>query len=284
MDYQINLNNVDYLYAPNTPFVHLALHGINLKVKKGEFLTIIGSTGSGKSTLIKLLNGLQTATRGIVEINGIELNSKTKKKNLQEIRSQVGMIFQSPEKQLFADTVLDDVSFGPLNFGYSKKESETLAKKTLLSVGIKSELFNRSPFELSGGQMRRVAIAGVLAMQPQVLVLDEPTVGLDANGKKNILELIKKLNVKNKTTIIMVTHDMNVVSEYSNRVVYLNKGQVQADIIPKQFFADYQDTVILPDAVKMYKLLKQHGIVLDELPMTKNELIKLIMQKSKMVR
>ncbi len=193
MDYQINLNNVDYLYAPNTPFVHLALHGINLKVKKGEFLTIIGSTGSGKSTLIKLLNGLQTATRGIVEINGIELNSKTKKKNLQEIRSQVGMIFQSPEKQLFADTVLDDVSFGPLNFGYSKKESETLAKKTLLSVGIKSELFNRSPFELSGGQMRRVAIAGVLAMQPQVLVLDEPTVGLDANGKKNILELIKKL-------------------------------------------------------------------------------------------
>ncbi|WP_395319229.1 energy-coupling factor transporter ATPase [Fructilactobacillus frigidiflavus] len=279
MDNQIILKNVNYTYAPQTTFAKQALQNINLTIQAGEFVTLVGKTGSGKSTLIRLLNGLLTATAGEVMVNQTQLQSKMKKKALMKIRSQVGMIFQSPEKQLFADTVLDDVSFGPQNFGKSKAEAETLAKKILTEVGIPETLFKRSPFELSGGQMRRVAIAGVLAMQPPILILDEPTVGLDEIGRTEILKIVKHLNEQQHVTIVMITHNMKVVSEFAKRVVVLDQGKIISDSLPQTFFMRMKNETGLPDSVKIYQTLLKKGIQLDEVPLNKNQLVDLVTKK-----
>lgn len=279
MDNQIILKNVNYTYAPQTTFAKQALQNINLTIQAGEFVTLVGKTGSGKSTLIRLLNGLLTATSGEVMVNQTQLQSKMKKKTLMKIRSQVGMIFQSPEKQLFADTVLDDVSFGPQNFGKSKVEAETLAKKILTEVGIPESLFKRSPFELSGGQMRRVAIAGILAMQPPILILDEPTVGLDEIGRTEILKIVKRLNEQQHVTIVMITHNMKVVSEFAKRVVVLDQGKIISDSLPQTFFMRMKSEAGLPDSVKIYQTLLKKGIQLDEVPLNKNQLVDLVTKK-----
>ncbi|WP_429971386.1 energy-coupling factor transporter ATPase [Fructilactobacillus sp. Tb1] len=279
MDHQIILKNVNYTYAQKTSFARQALKNINLTINNGEFVALIGKTGSGKSTLVRLLNGLLTTDSGIVKVNQMQLKNKMSKVDLLKIRSEVGMIFQSPEKQLFADTVLDDVAFGPQNFGKSKTDAETLAKKILGEVGISETLFNRSPFELSGGQMRRVAIAGVLAMQPPILILDEPTVGLDEVGRRDILNIIKRLNEQYNVTVLLITHNMKVVSEFAKRVVMLDNGEVSTDGTPQEFFKAVKEDVVLPDSVKIYKELQKNDIQLTEVPLDKVQLVDLIIKK-----
>lgn len=281
MDNQIILKNVNYTYAQNTKSASQALKDINLTVSAGEFVTLVGKTGSGKSTLVRLLNGLLNATSGQVIVNDTLIQQKMKKVALLKIRSQVGMIFQSPEKQLFADTVLDDVSFGPQNFGKSKVDAESLAKQILKEVGIPETLFKRSPFELSGGQMRRVAIAGVLAMQPPILILDEPTVGLDEIGRNEILTIVKRLNEQQHVTILLITHDMKVVSEFSKRVIMLDHGQIVSDSDPAAFFLNMKNSAGLPDSVKIYKALLQNEIKLADVPLNQQQLVNLVLKKLK---
>lgn len=279
MDNKIVLKNVSYTYAPENIDARQALQNINLTINAGEFITIVGKTGSGKSTLVRLLNGLLTATSGEVIVKQSLITKKMSKKALLKIRSKVGMIFQSPENQLFADTVLDDVSFGPQNFGKSKEEAEQLAKQILTEVGISADLFKRSPFELSGGQMRRVAIAGVLAMQPSILILDEPTVGLDEIGRNEILTMIKKLNEQQHVTILLITHNMQVVSELAERVIMLDHGQILSDTNPQTFFMQLANEASLPDSVKIYKELAKNGINLEELPLNKKQLVDQVLKK-----
>ncbi|POH11918.1 energy-coupling factor transporter ATPase [Fructilactobacillus sanfranciscensis] len=279
MDNKIVLKNVSYTYASENIDARQALQNINLTINAGEFITIVGKTGSGKSTLVRLLNGLLTATSGEVIVKQSLITKKMSKKALLKIRSKVGMIFQSPENQLFADTVLDDVSFGPQNFGKSKEEAEQLAKQILTEVGISADLFKRSPFELSGGQMRRVAIAGVLAMQPSILILDEPTVGLDEIGRNEILTMIKKLNEQQHVTILLITHNMQVVSEFAERVIMLNHGQILSDTNPQTFFMQLANEASLPDSVKIYKELAKNGINLEELPLNKKQLVDQVLKK-----
>ncbi|USS88483.1 energy-coupling factor transporter ATPase [Fructilactobacillus hinvesii] len=279
MAHQVTLNHVYYTYGLQTPVAHEALHDVSFNVDQGDFVTIIGTTGSGKSTLIKLLNGLQLAQAGTVNVLGVELQAKTTAKALKQLRSQVGMVFQSPEQQLFADTVLQDVQFGPQNFGVSPKQAAIQAKQSLQQVGIAPELLERSPFELSGGQKRRVAIAGVLASQPRILVLDEPTVGLDGRGRRSILELLRKLNQEQQVTIIMITHEMDIVARYARRVVVMHHGQITQDTTPREFFQTTQNQFVLPGAVRVGRALQANGITLEQLPLTRQELVKTVLER-----
>ncbi|USS90789.1 energy-coupling factor transporter ATPase [Fructilactobacillus carniphilus] len=279
MAHQVTLKHVNYTYGEKTPVVHQALRDVSLTVEQGDFVTIIGTTGSGKSTLIKLLNGLQFAQSGTVEVLGVTLHPKVKAAALKQLRSQVGMVFQSPEQQLFADSVLQDVQFGPLNFGASPTEAEQQARASLDQVGIPTELLDRSPFELSGGQMRRVAIAGVLASQPRVLVLDEPTVGLDGRGRRSILEMLRRLNQEHHITIIMITHEMDIVARYAQRVVVMKHGRIEQDTTPRQFFQTTQNQFVLPGAVRVGRALQANGVAFDQLPLTRRELVASIVHR-----
>ncbi|KRM91208.1 ATP-binding cassette domain-containing protein [Fructilactobacillus florum] len=275
MDFPVVLKQVNYSYGLQTPVVHPALTDISLQIAQGETVAIVGATGSGKSTLMRLLNGLQFATSGTVTINGLRLNRHTNRRALQQLRSEVGMIFQAPEHQLFAETVLADVSFGPQNFGKSEKEARQLAQQALRAVGIPPEFETRSPFELSGGQMRRVAIAGVLAMKPRLLVLDEPTVGLDAAGVQQLLDLLGRLQ-QQQVTIIIITHDMDVVAQLAARVLMLQAGQLIRDQPVREFFATAPTAVPLPAAVQFYYRLQAHGVQLAQLPLTATEATRLL--------
>ncbi|USS86289.1 energy-coupling factor transporter ATPase [Fructilactobacillus cliffordii] len=279
MAHQVTLKHVNYTYGEKTTVAHQALRDVSLTVEQGDFVTIIGTTGSGKSTLIKLLNGLQFAQSGTVEVLGVTLRPKVKAAALKQLRSQVGLVFQSPEQQLFADNVLQDVQFGPLNFGASSTEAEQQARASLDQVGIPVELLDRSPFELSGGQMRRVAIAGVLASQPRVLVLDEPTVGLDGRGRRSILEMLRRLNQEQHITIIMITHEMDIVARYAQRVVVMKHGRIEQDTTPRQFFQTTQNQFVLPGAVRVGRALQANGVDLDQLPLTRRELVESIVHR-----
>lgn len=282
MDKQIILKNVDFIYQPDLPSEKQALTNVSLEIENGEFMAIVGKTGSGKSTLVQMINGLLKPTLGDVTVGDIKINNQTNNHNLSELRQKVGMIFQFPEKQLFEDTVLKDVAFGPLNFGDDEPTAKTKAIKALSIVGVFKKLYDRSPFELSGGQMRRVAIAGTIACEPQILILDEPTVGLDPNGKNEILKIIHQLNEKG-VTIIMVTHDMDVVAQNANRVVVMNKGRVSSDSTPRELFANPElianNSLALPDSVQIYYDLVHDGIQLSQIPLTANEVVEQITQK-----
>ncbi|WP_429971063.1 energy-coupling factor transporter ATPase [Fructilactobacillus sp. Tb1] len=273
---EIKLDHVGYTYHLNSPMEFTALHDIKLTFKSGQFTAIIGKTGSGKSTLIKLLNGSELPTTGKVIVGNDELTSKTKKIN--GIHKNVGMVFQFSENQLFAETVLKDVMFGPMNFGKSKEEAQRLAKKWLIKVGINADLFAQSPFELSGGQMRRVALAGVLACEPQILVLDEPSAGLDPAGNQNLMKLLKSLQSELYMTIIMVTHSMENVAEFADQVVVLQAGRVIADATPQELFSADELVADLPEVTQFYLKLMQ-GHVITDLPITKAELIQKITAK-----
>ena len=223
---------------PNSPFRSEALRGINLEIQEGSFTCIVGHTGSGKSTLVQQLNGLLIPTSGSVEVRGFTVQKKHKSlKNLHNLRKEVGIVFQFARYQLFEETVEADVAFGPLNFGVKREDAIKIAHECLKTVGIDESLFKRSPFEISGGQRRRVAIAGILALQPKILVLDEPTAGLDPRGAHEILQLFKSLNEKG-TTIILVTHDVNVVFEYATDVVVMNEGKVELHCAPQTLFKE----------------------------------------------
>ena len=234
----IRFNDVFYTYQANSPFKSEALKGVSLEIKDGSFTCIVGHTGSGKSTLVQQLNGLLIPTSGSVEVNGFTVQKRHKSlRNLHNLRKEVGIVFQFARYQLFEETIEEDVAFGPMNFGAKKEEALEIAHKCLKTVGIDESLFKRSPFEVSGGQRRRVAIAGILALQPKILVLDEPTAGLDPRGAREILKLFKELNEKG-TTIILVTHDINIVYEFADDVVVMNEGKIELHCSPEQLFKE----------------------------------------------
>lgn len=235
----IILDDVNYVYSEKTAYEIHALKNINLKIEDGEFVGIIGHTGSGKSTLIQHLNGLMKATSGGVYYNGQDIYDKDY--NLKELRGKVGLVFQYPEHQLFETTIFADVCFGPKNQGLSKKEAELRAFTALRNVGLPEEYWYQSPFELSGGQKRRVAIAGVLAMKPEVLILDEPTAGLDPRGRDEILDQVARMHKELHMTIILVSHSMEDVAKYVERLIVMNSGSVMQDGTPREVFRHYQE-------------------------------------------
>ena len=235
----IKLENVNFTYSPTTAYEIHALKNINLEIRDGEFIGLIGHTGSGKSTLVQHLNGLMKATSGTIYYNGENIYAEGY--SMKDLRSKVGLVFQYPEHQLFEVDVLADVCFGPKNQGLSKEEAEERAKRALSMVGLREKYYKQSPFELSGGQKRRVAIAGVLAMEPDVLILDEPTAGLDPKGRDEILEQIKKLHEENHITIILVSHSMEDVAKYVGRIIVMNQGEAMFDGTPKEVFSHYKE-------------------------------------------
>ena len=240
----IVFENVSYDYAPeseknNTPEHALALSDVSFEIPDGQFVGIIGHTGSGKSTLMQHLNGLEKASSGTIYFNGEDIYEKGY--NLKNLRSKVGLVFQYPEHQLFAETVFADVCYGPKNLGLSKSDCELRAYDALRKVGFPEDLIFTSPFELSGGQKRRAAIAGVLAMKPEVLILDEPTAGLDPKGRDEILTQIKKLQKEENMTILLVSHSMEDVAEYVDRIVVLNEGKIFLDNTPEEVFRHYKE-------------------------------------------
>ena len=235
----IALEHVNYIYSPGTAYEKRALNDISLEIGQGQFVGIIGHTGSGKSTLIQHLNGLMKATSGDILYDGQSIYAEGY--DMRKLRSQVGLVFQYPEHQLFEVDVISDVCFGPKNQGLSEEESEKNAREALELVGFPEKYYKQSPFELSGGQKRRVAIAGVLAMKPKVLILDEPTAGLDPKGRDEILDQIAKLHKETGMTGVLVSHSMEDVARYVDRIIVMNKGEKMLDSTPKEVFRHYKE-------------------------------------------
>ena len=256
------LKEINYVYSEGTAYQIQALKDINLTIPDGQFIGVIGHTGSGKSTLIQHLNGLVKATSGAIYYN--EKNIYDEGFDFRELRSHVGLVFQYPEHQLFEATILEDVCFGPKNQGFSKEEAAAKAKEALQSVGIGEELYDQSPFELSGGQKRRVAIAGVLAMEPEVLILDEPTAGLDPAGRDEILDLVARMHRERGITVILVSHSMEDVAKYVDRIIVMNHGQVAFDGAPREVSHHYKELeqigLAAPQVTYLMHELKERGL------------------------
>jgi len=270
----IHLQEVSYTYQAGTPFEGRALFGVDLEIVDGSYTALIGHTGSGKSTILQLLNGLNIPTSGSVIVDDMVINATSDKKGIKQVRKKVGLVFQFPESQVFDETVLKDVAFGPQNFGISQEEAEKIAREKLALVGISEELFERSPFELSGGQMRRVAIAGILAMEPNVLVLDEPTAGLDPAGRQELMNIFKQLHA-NGMTIVLVTHLMDDVANYADWVYVMEKGKLIRSGKPRDIFqeVEFLETIKLgvPKITKFAANLERRGFVFERLPVTIKE-------------
>lgn len=258
----IKIEQVNYVYSEGTAYEKKALNEVSLTIPDGQFIGLIGHTGSGKSTLIQHLNGLMRATSGAIYYN--DENIYDDKYDMKHLRSKVGLVFQYPEHQLFEATVLDDVKFGPRNLGLDEVEIKQRASEALQQVGVDPEQWNASPFDLSGGQKRRVAIAGVLAMQPEVLVLDEPTAGLDPKGREEILGQIAKLHKERKITVILVSHSMEDVANYVDRIIVMNKSKVAMDGTPKEVFARYKELeemgLAAPQVTYVMNELRDQGV------------------------
>lgn len=241
----ISLKNVEYRYQADSPFERLAISDVSIDIPSGTYLAIIGHTGSGKSTVLQHLNALLKPTKGSVLIGSREIKAKRKEKNLKGVREKVGIVFQFPEHQLFEETVEKDISFGPMNFGVSEKEAKARARTAIKLVGLSEDILEKSPFDLSGGQMRRVAIAGVLAMEPEVIVLDEPTAGLDPRGRKDIMDLFYTLHKKKNLSTILVTHSMEDAARYADEIVVMHQGKVFTKGTPEQIFSNPQAIIEL---------------------------------------
>ena len=265
----IALENVSFTYQEGTPLASTALSDVSLTIEDDSYTALIGHTGSGKSTILQLLNGLLVPSQGSVRVFDNLITSTSKNKDIRQIRKQVGLVFQFAENQIFEETVLKDVAFGPQNFGVSEEDAEQIAREKLALVGIDESLLNRSPFELSGGQMRRVAIAGILAMEPAVLVLDEPTAGLDPLGRKELMNLFRKLH-QSGMTIVLVTHLMDDVAEYANQVYVMEKGRLVKGGKPSDVFQDvvFMEEVQLgvPKITAFCKRLADRGVSFKRLP------------------
>ena len=270
----IILDNVSYTYQEGTPFASAALSDVSLTIEDGSYTAIIGHTGSGKSTILQLLNGLLVPTKGSVRVFDTLITSTSVNKQIRQIRKQVGLVFQFAENQIFEETVLKDVAFGPQNFGVSVEEAEAIAREKLALVGIDKSLFERSPFELSGGQMRRVAIAGILAMEPSILVLDEPTAGLDPIGRKELMTLFKKLH-QDGITIVLVTHLMDDVAEFADQVYVMEKGKMVKSGVPSLVFqnVEFMEKIQLgvPKITRFAQRLAERGVSFKQLPITIEE-------------
>lgn len=265
----IALENVNFTYQEGTPLALAALSDVSLTIEDGSYTALIGHTGSGKSTILQLLNGLLVPSQGSVRVFDTLITLTSKNKDIRQIRKQVGLVFQFAENQIFEETVLKDVAFGPQNFGVSEEDAVKTAREKLALVGIDESLFDRSPFELSGGQMRRVAIAGILAMEPAILVLDEPTAGLDPLGRKELMTLFKKLH-QSGMTIVLVTHLMDDVAEYANQVYVMEKGRLVKGGKPSDVFQDvvFMEEVQLgvPKITAFCKRLADRGVSFKRLP------------------
>ena len=276
----IILDQVSYVYGEDTPLAVRALDDVCLQIPDGQFVGIIGHTGSGKSTLMQHLNGLIRATSGHIYFNGEDIYDK--EYNMKQLRSRVGLVFQYPEHQLFETDVFKDVCFGPKNLGLEKKEVELRAYAALRQVGLEEEFFYQSPFELSGGQKRRVAIAGVLAMKPEVLILDEPTAGLDPKGREDILHQIKKLQQETGMTILLVSHSMEDVAEYVDRILVMNRGKVMLYGTPKEVFSHYRELeevgLAAPQVTYILNSLREKGLAVDTTATTIEEATATILQ------
>ena len=270
----IILDNVSYTYQEGTPFASAALSDVSLTIEDGSYTAIIGHTGSGKSTILQLLNGLLVPTKGSVRVFDTLITPTSVNKQIRQIRKQVGLVFQFAENQIFEETVLKDVAFGPQNFGVSIEEAEAIAREKLALVGIDESLFERSPFELSGGQMRRVAIAGILAMEPSILVLDEPTAGLDPIGRKELMTLFKKLH-QDGITIVLVTHLMDDVAEFADQVYVMEKGKLVKSGKPSLVFQnlEFMEKIQLgvPKITRFAQRLADRGISFKQMPITIEE-------------
>ena len=262
----IVLENVSYTYSPDTAYEIHALKQVSLEIRDGQFIGLIGHTGSGKSTLVQHLNGLVKATSGHIYFNGEDIYSENY--DMRRLRSKVGLVFQYPEHQLFEVDVLSDVCFGPKNQGLSQEEAEKRAREALRMVGISEEYEKQSPFDLSGGQKRRVAIAGVLAMEPEVLILDEPTAGLDPRGRDEILDQISLLRKERGITVILVSHSMEDVAKYVERIIVMNQGEVMYDDVPREVFRHYKELesvgLAAPQVTYIMHTLKDRGFDADE--------------------
>lgn len=274
---EITFQEVEYRYSAGTPFERLAIQDVNLNIKQGVFMALIGHTGSGKSTILQHLNALLQPTKGRVIIGDRTIEGGKKEKNLRGIRQKVGIVFQFPEHQLFDETVEKDICFGPMNYGVSEEEAKQRAKRLIKEVGLPEDVLQKSPFDLSGGQMRRVAIAGVLAMEPDVLVLDEPTAGLDPRGRIEIMDMFHRLHKKEKLSTILVTHSMEDAAKYTDEIVIMHKGQVQRIGDPESIFSNPAELLELgldvPQVVKFqYQLEQQMNIKFEKTYLTLEEL------------
>ncbi len=276
----LKAEHINYIYSAGTAYEIAALRDINFEIPDGQFLGLIGHTGSGKSTLVQHLNGLIKATGGQLYFNGEDIYREGY--SMRELRSQVGLVFQYPEHQLFEVDVLSDVCFGPLNQGMSKEAAKERARAALRMVGLGEEYESRSPFELSGGQKRRVAIAGVLAMEPQVLILDEPTAGLDPRGRDEILDQLAALHREKKITVILVSHSMEDVARYVERIIVMNQGKILYDGEPREVFRHYEELeqvgLAAPQVTYIMHALKASGLDVDENATTIREARETILQ------
>lgn len=271
----IEFDKVKYIYMEGSPFETIALKEVDLEINAGEFVGIIGHTGSGKTTLVQHINALLKPSSGSVKVKGVE--TSTEKRKLNDLRKKVGLVFQYPEYQLFEESVIKDVSYGPKNLGMDVEEIDRRVKYALEHVGLDiEEVGDKSPFELSGGQKRRVAFAGVLAMEPDILILDEPTAGLDPQGRKEVLELLKRLNDEDNINIIMISHYMDEIAYTCSKVLVMDNGQVEMYDEPKEVFKHYDRLVELgldvPYTLKLKQQLKQKGIEIEGVPLTLDEM------------
>lgn len=278
----ISLKNVYYTYQEGSPFEGHALSDISLEIKDRSYTAIVGHTGSGKSTLLQLLNGLLCPTQGEIQFDDFVLDRESDQKKMKHLRKKVGLVFQFPESQLFAETVLADVAFGPQNFGVSRERAEEIAKDKLAVVGLNDAIYNKSPFELSGGQMRRVAIAGILAIEPEILVLDEPTAGLDPAGRKELMALFETLH-KNGMTIVLVTHTMDDVANFADTVYVLKGGNLVLEGSPSSVFqeVEYLQKIQLgvPKITNFALQLQQKGLKFERLPIKIEELKEMLLHE-----
>lgn len=275
---QIKFESVNHIYNANTPMEQRALYDINFDITDGQFLAIVGHTGSGKSTLIQHMNGLLKPSSGSITIGEKVIKSDEKNKGLKEVRQYVGLVFQFPEYQLFEETVEKDIMFGPMNYGVSEEEARQRAHDVIKLVRLDEAVLQHSPFNLSGGQMRRVAIAGILAMNPDVLVLDEPTAGLDPQGQHEMMEMFKTLHQEYGKTIVLVTHDMNLVAQYAEEMIVMHRGVMKLKGTPQQVFKEVETLkecgITLPIAAQNYhELAKQMGLSVNYLPLTTDEFV-----------
>lgn len=276
----IEIKNLEHTYNANTPFSHAALKGINLSIPEGKVTAIIGQTGSGKSTLVQHLNGLLIPSAGTLDICGFHIQPLLKIKDVKQLRKEVGLVFQFPEYQLFEETIEKDIAFGPKNFGTPENEANELVKKILPIVGLDESYLDRSPFDLSGGQKRRVAIAGILVLDPKVLVLDEPTAGLDPQGAQEMMTLFMNLNKKEGKTVLLVTHDMEHVMKYCDHVIVMSDGQVKKQQDVREFFKhpEYLEQIGInpPSIIRLKAALKKNGFEIDPDIMDMESLVDLI--------
>ena len=278
----ISLKNVYYTYQERSPFEGQALSDVTLEIQDGSYTAIIGHTGSGKSTLLQLLNGLLRPTEGTIQFDDFVLDNHSEPKEMKYLRKKVGLVFQFPESQLFAETVLADVAFGPQNFGVPKEKAEEIAREKLAIVGLEDSIYEKSPFELSGGQMRRVAIAGILAIEPEILVLDEPTAGLDPAGRKELMALFETLH-KTGMTLVLVTHTMDDVANYADTVFALEAGKLVLKGSPTEVFqqVDYLHKLQLgvPQVTNFALQLKHRGMDFEMLPIKIEELKEMLLHE-----